>query len=712
MESNVYAFGKVQGPLLKNNKNNRIREPAQLPLNEIIDICCSRSETLYQNFKGTFTHYKQNEKTGSTFVIKKEIVVDVKSGASHFLFLTKSGKVFGLGSNENCQIGTWNKSHEKPALIYYFKKESLTIAGVACGANTSYFLASCGKLFSSGMNTYGEKGSSKKISNEPISLVSDNVCYVSSGTFAQHFCYCKGNFKQLYVSGRGNSGQLGLKNKKNIFKPALVLDLNLEMDLIEYNSNEFDTIKKVVCSKYCTLVLLNSGVVLSAGDSKIIGRETEEEQQKLQFQQITALRNLKVKDLVVGNSHAIAITDNNLVYAWGTNSKNELGIKDSMVLFSVLPTQIGIPKIHKYDKIKLYCGNNCSFVYTAISNSLYPDFERLFQKGEFCDLEIHGCQLHRVFVEQRLHTKITNELINQLESKFEANAISNFFKWIYSEQSEKLIPNPIFYQIGELVGLDGEMLQNMSLERDLELLFADTQSMDFTIKIGTGALSFHKIILIARSQLYRGMFLSSNCGNEIQDYSGYSLKALRVIRQFFYTGKVFIKNFDQKIFNELKNAPYYFQFDDLDFLSKIKKINHFKKRKEVYKEIQKNNQPNNNINQKKSVYNNKKRPNKKNKKKTNHHFHKNRNSNNNSDRNRNRNRNNNQNFGRNQNKNKNKNKNMKKRNRKKKNTRNENKNTKFENKDGNEGSSKNEKMGVVEKVNVEGKSKCVENEKK
>ncbi|KAJ3427394.1 btk-binding protein-related [Anaeramoeba flamelloides] len=704
MECNVVAFGKVQGPPLKNNKGNRIREPTQLPLNEIIDVCCSRSETLYQNFKGIFTHFKQNEKTGNTFVVKNEIVVDVKSGANHFLFLTKSGKVFGLGSNEHFQIGTYSKSHEKPTLIYYFKKESHCMAGIACSANTSYFLTTCGKLFSSGTNTYGEKGSSKRIPDEPISLVSDNVCYVSSGTFAHHFCYCTGNFKQLYVSGRGKSGQLGLKNKKNIFKPALVLDLNLEMDLIEYNSNEFDTIKKVVCSKHCTLVLLNSGVVLSTGNSKIIGRETEEEQQRLQFQQITSLRNLKVNDLVVGDSHAIAITDKNLIYVWGTNSKNELGVNDSMVLSSVLPTQIQIPKIHKNDKIKLHCGNNCSFVYTSMTNSLYPDFERLFQKREFCDLEIHGLQLHRAIVELRLHTKITKELIQQLESKFEANATYNFFKWLYSEQSEKLIPNPIFYQIAQLFGVDGEMLQNMSLERDLESLLADTQSMDFTIKIGTGALSFHKIILIARSQLYRGMFLSSNCGNEIQDYSGYSLKTLRILRKFFYTGKVFIKKFDQKIFNEIKNAPYYFQFDDLDFLSKLKKLHHFKKRKDLYKEIQKNNQPNNNTNQKQSDYNKKvNNKNKRTKKKTKHHHQKNKNSDNNSERNRNRNRNNN--IGRNQNRNKNKNKNknfyqnMKKRNHKKKHTGNENKNIKFENKNENEDENKRggEKDNDIEK---------------
>ncbi|KAJ5067426.1 kelch repeat and btb domain-containing protein [Anaeramoeba ignava] len=102
---------------------------------------------------------------------------------------------------------------------------------------------------------------------------------------------------------------------------------------------------------------------------------------------------------------------------------------------------------------------------------------------------------------------------------------------------------------------------------------------DFIIERKEKQYKFPKLILIMRSELYRGMFLSvtEDTSNKVTDYSELSNKSFQILEYWIYSNQIKkgIK-ITKEIINELERGIDYFQLNQTNpnlFDLLIKKFN-------------------------------------------------------------------------------------------------------------------------------------------
>ncbi|KAJ5068733.1 ankyrin repeat ph and sec7 domain containing protein secg-related [Anaeramoeba ignava] len=200
--------------------------------------------------------------------------------------------------------------------------------------------------------------------------------------------------------------------------------------------------------------------------------------------------------------------------------------------------------------------------------SINQDFLVLFERKEFTDSKLQlqdgEISFHKLIVKSRIGEKY-DSLMDILQNK-KKNEVEDFLKFIYSsifENSEVI--NDILNQIG---------IQNQELNVvNYENLYQEEESKDFKILFEDGVVLAHKIILIARSDLFRGLFLSVvDESNQVHDYSGISKDAFNVLIKFLYTEKL-DSNIPQNILQDLQEKIDYFQLNENSSLDeKIKEF--------------------------------------------------------------------------------------------------------------------------------------------
>ncbi|ELR20199.1 uncharacterized protein ACA1_116710 [Acanthamoeba castellanii str. Neff] len=131
--------------------------------------------------------------------LRSERVVSASAGGSHCLFLTSSGRVYGMGTNAQGRLGLNHSVH-------------------AC--RSPEFVSSLGKpgkVFAFGSNTNGELGLGTNTS--PVTPVilghGDEACLMTPKPIA-----VSEHDEQLYAWGRNEHGELGRKDKSNQSLPT------------------------------------------------------------------------------------------------------------------------------------------------------------------------------------------------------------------------------------------------------------------------------------------------------------------------------------------------------------------------------------------------------------------------------------------------------------------------------------------------------------
>ncbi|KAJ5069540.1 kelch repeat and btb domain-containing protein [Anaeramoeba ignava] len=142
---------------------------------------------------------------------------------------------------------------------------------------------------------------------------------------------------------------------------------------------------------------------------------------------------------------------------------------------------------------------------------------------------------------------------------------------IYSNNSNI---NPILYsEIKEIINL------NEKIEETMKRIYLNENEKDFIIERKEKQYKFPKLILIMRSELYRGMFLSvtEDKSNKVTDYGGLSDKSFQIIEYWIYSNQ--IKDdiqITKRMIKSIKRGIDYFQLNQTypnlsDLL--IKKLN-------------------------------------------------------------------------------------------------------------------------------------------
>ncbi|KAJ5077384.1 hypothetical protein M0811_05906 [Anaeramoeba ignava] len=199
--------------------------------------------------------------------------------------------------------------------------------------------------------------------------------------------------------------------------------------------------------------------------------------------------------------------------------------------------------------------------------------------------------IHKLIIQNRLKIN-ENQIKNELYSILSQNSqkeVNILLKWIYFGK--------VLYQDLSIFKEWKNKLSNIckiefkrgikSLLKDLEILMNSKETKDFQIISNNQEIKVHKIILITRSELYRGMFnISEDKSNSVHEYSNKQTETIQSLIHFFYTDNI-PKIENEKIYEELKECVDYFQLNSERLIKIIQKI-------EIKKEIEKEKEKKNN----------------------------------------------------------------------------------------------------------------------
>ncbi|KAJ3452956.1 regulator of chromosome condensation [Anaeramoeba flamelloides] len=546
-----------------------------------------------------------NDFTLKKYLIKNEIIKDIQAGQRTYLILTQSGKVYSLADSKkgtHCEIPLAdpeksNLDEIRPVPFFNDIENNRKVKSIAMTGWSCYYLCHDHKLYGNGLNG-GRLGdqTSNKSKHIPV-LIYENVTRIFSSIQA-YGLFITTNKNDLYSCGYNSNGILGIGNIK---------DQNSLQKVPNWKNKANDILNICSCNNFTVLVTKLEGKTFSCGDGKFNGIGKN----KLKFALIPSLKGKKVIQLSGGQMHCLILTKGNELYGWGfTNrryNENEYNHPTDQYQNEsenwFLPRKINLPQFYVENEnkfnLKIHCGTNSVILYPEYIDCLVDDFKKLFESKKFCDSKIIllsktknrnkkeiniEVQIHKLIVELRTGLKI-NQINNLLNQNFVNQKEINFFlKWVYYEKiSNEIILNRIFNT------LNLPFPPKNSLKKDILKLFQDEDSKDFLILVKENdenekgeeeeeedGISVHKLILLARSGLYREMFQNINEKEQnlkhIKDYSGKSIESLEILITYLYTNSIkFTADHDpQLIIEELQDAVEYYQLNESsNFLTQL-----------------------------------------------------------------------------------------------------------------------------------------------
>ncbi|KAJ5068996.1 ankyrin repeat-containing protein [Anaeramoeba ignava] len=236
--------------------------------------------------------------------------------------------------------------------------------------------------------------------------------------------------------------------------------------------------------------------------------------------------------------------------------------------------------------------------------SYQNDFLKLLKKQQFTDFRLQckdgSINIHKLILETRLFfedEKLTNkEIFDSFLKVSHENSIeimNPFIEFLYTGkiyQKNYTKTMEDLTKITKEIGIDSKkwIIQKrgkIGLVRDFKRIYNLDDQKDFSINSENQEIKVHKLILIARSRLFRGMFLTVNDpSNSVKDYSGKSAQTIQQFIHFLYFDCFDSeKIFDISLFSELKDFYQLRKNSSIDFLLENKKKSKFI---EIQKEIE------------------------------------------------------------------------------------------------------------------------------
>ncbi|KAJ3443026.1 ras di-ras and rheb family members of small gtpase superfamily [Anaeramoeba flamelloides] len=198
-------------------------------------------------------------------------------------------------------------------------------------------------------------------------------------------------------------------------------------------------------------------------------------------------------------------------------------------------------------------------------SDIVEDFKMLFLRQELTDCSFatksgKKVKAHRLILESRLSPCTLHEIGELLLRVSHYNAV-HFLKWVYTGyvHAPKV---PIITSMCQKLSLEFKDLSGVSsILKNLRNLYSKNSSKDFTIIVDKKRIKVHKLILVARSELFRGFFLSMDkTTKSVKDYSRNSIDTMKSLIKFFYTNTWNLKN-KKNFIQEIENSIEYFQLN-------------------------------------------------------------------------------------------------------------------------------------------------------
>ncbi|KAJ5080273.1 hypothetical protein M0811_03757 [Anaeramoeba ignava] len=564
----ILFFGSNQYPKLIKNKPDSITKPIQFKFKfenenekQIKQILSTNFAVFFLFENGKAIEYL-NQKPEKKEIQIEENIQKVTVGFENEAILTKEGNVFAKGKNIN------SKNPKEFINISSLIEDTndRIIEDIVSGAQSIYLLTSNQNVYGIGSNYYGQLGVDSitfQKTEKPI-LMMKNVSKIFSGNSSNYVFLLNSN-QELFGFGDNQFGQVGLGESirkeikiqkltkiQNIPK-GKIIDIKCgythSIMLIENeNQNQNPKRKLYSCGYY-----ENNGL-----------GKNEDTYEFTEIKSSLFENDDDILDFSVGFDHTLILTSNSKLIGFGYNSHGQLGTGD--IKNQLIPIKIELPKLRFNENISnyhIYCGYHHSFLYYYSPSffNLEEDLIKLFRRKEFCDISFKTkngemIKAHKLILKYRLNqNQIEIEKLKEIISKKSIKESNQIFEMIYSNR----IINPIlYYEIKEIIN------SNEKIEETMKRIYLNENEKDFIIERKEKQYKFPKLILIMRSELYRGMFLSvtEDTSNKVTDYSELSNKSFQLLEYWIYSNQ--IKNeiqITQEIIDEIQRGIDYFQLN-------------------------------------------------------------------------------------------------------------------------------------------------------
>ena len=276
--------------------------------------------TCGQNSYGELAHGDTNNRKSHSQVhlLDSKEVVQVAAGNEHTAVLTRDGKIYAAGYNDNGQCGQGHQQRvSELALITQLPAGKKAVQVHAYnGCEHTMVVMEDGRLFSFGYNYRGQLGHGTTVSElvpRPVRGLEGKQVRLVSCSYYHTVVACDND--EAYSFGRNDSGQLGHGDTADKKFPQSI-----------------DTLKgrrlvSLGCGQYHTCVVTAQGAVLSCGknDYGQLGIESCDPQKRM-VQVAGALDNERVTELRCGYYHTIVLVERGRVYGFGRNDYGQLGL--------------------------------------------------------------------------------------------------------------------------------------------------------------------------------------------------------------------------------------------------------------------------------------------------------------------------------------------------------------------------------------------------
>ncbi|GCB70606.1 hypothetical protein scyTo_0005723 [Scyliorhinus torazame] len=235
-----------------------------------------------------------------------------KGSDGHTLAFTTEGEVFSWGDGDYGKLGHGNSSTQKYPKLIQGPLQGKAVVCVSAGYRHSAAVTEDGELYTWGEGDFGRLGHGDSNSRNIPTLVKDisNVGEVSCGS--SHTIALSKDGRTTWSFGGGDNGKLGHGDTNRVYKPKV----------IEALQGMF--IRKVCAGSQSSLALTSTGQVYAWGCGACLGCGSSEAT-ALRPKLIEELATTRIVDLSIGDSHCLALSHDNEVYAWGNNSMGQCG---------------------------------------------------------------------------------------------------------------------------------------------------------------------------------------------------------------------------------------------------------------------------------------------------------------------------------------------------------------------------------------------------
>ncbi|XP_034457870.1 probable E3 ubiquitin-protein ligase HERC1 isoform X1 [Hippoglossus hippoglossus] len=235
-----------------------------------------------------------------------------KGSDGHTLAITVEGEVFSWGDGEYGKLGHGNSATQKYPKIIQGPLFGKVVVCVSAGYRHSAAVTNDGELYTWGEGDFGRLGHSDSQSRNMPTLVKDisGVGQVACGS--SHTIAVAQDGHTVWSFGGGDNGKLGHGDTNRVYRPKVIEALHGFI------------IRKVCAGSQSSLALTSAGQVFAWGCGSCLGCGSSETT-SLRPRFIEDLSITKIIDISCGDSHCLALSHENEVYAWGNNTMGQCG---------------------------------------------------------------------------------------------------------------------------------------------------------------------------------------------------------------------------------------------------------------------------------------------------------------------------------------------------------------------------------------------------